>query len=215
MPEIESIADGPTRRLAETTFDRNVVVVAGAGTGKTTLLVNRFVHTLMREPHPVPITQVVALTFTNKAATEMKVRLREQLTTLARMDRRLDQGRGPGCVGVEELRQQYGLSATQVADRANAALVDLESLQSGPCTALPLICCGCIQSKAGLTRIFRRMMALSLKIISITHGNFGWILSWVGKDRIILVGMRYLARIKTPGHSTVGIRPVQRNRLPR
>ena len=131
MPEIESIADGPTRHLAETTFDRNVVVVAGAGTGKTTLLVNRFVHTLMREPHPVPITQVVALTFTNKAATEMKLRLREQLATLARSDQGQDNGRGTGGVAVEELRQQYGLSTTQVAERATAALVDLEKSPIG------------------------------------------------------------------------------------
>ena len=131
MLEIESIADGPTRRLAETTFDRNVVVVAGAGTGKTTLLVNRFVHTLMREPSPVPITQVVALTFTNKAATEMKIRLREQLTTLARSDQSQDKGRGTGVVGVAELRQQYGLSTTQVAERASAALLDLERSQIG------------------------------------------------------------------------------------
>ena len=78
------ISDQDARRAAETTFDRNVVVVAGAGTGKTTLLVNRLVHLLMREPQPVAITQTVALTYTNKAATEMKVRLRERLTALKR-----------------------------------------------------------------------------------------------------------------------------------
>ena len=78
------ISDREARESAETTFDRNVVVVAGAGTGKTTLLVNRLIHLLMREPHPVAITQIVALTFTNKAATEMKLRLRERLTVLAR-----------------------------------------------------------------------------------------------------------------------------------
>ena len=78
-----SIPDAQVRRLAESTFDRNVVVVAGAGTGKTTLLVNRFIHTLMREPNPVKVTEVVALTFTNKAATEMKIRLREHLMGLA------------------------------------------------------------------------------------------------------------------------------------
>ena len=77
------IPDFVDRELAETTFDRNVVVVAGAGTGKTTLLVNRLVYLLMKEPAPVPITQIVALTFTNKAATEMKVRLRERLALLA------------------------------------------------------------------------------------------------------------------------------------
>ena len=78
------ISDLSARRTAETTFDRNVVVVAGAGTGKTTLLVNRLIHLLMKEPRPVAITQIVALTYTNKAATEMKARLRERLTGLTR-----------------------------------------------------------------------------------------------------------------------------------
>ena len=76
------IPDRSARESAETTFNRNIVVVAGAGTGKTTLLVNRLVHLLMKEPDPIPITQVVASTFTNKAATEMKVRLRERLGVL-------------------------------------------------------------------------------------------------------------------------------------
>src|SRR6185436_14809812 len=60
-----AVPDAGVRLQAETTFDRNVVVVAGAGTGKTTLLVNRLVYLLMKEPAPVPITQIVALTFTN------------------------------------------------------------------------------------------------------------------------------------------------------
>src|SRR5919201_6272394 len=77
------LTDADARRLAESTFDRNVVVIAGAGTGKTTLLANRLVHALMREPHPLRLHQIVALTFTNKAATEMKQRLRARLAALA------------------------------------------------------------------------------------------------------------------------------------
>jgi ATP-dependent helicase/nuclease subunit A len=61
------LPDATERERAATTFDRNIVVTAGAGTGKTTLLVDRLVHLLMRDPDPVAITQVVALTFTNKA----------------------------------------------------------------------------------------------------------------------------------------------------
>jgi ATP-dependent helicase/nuclease subunit A len=83
MSNHHEIPDRVAREAAETTFDRNVVVIAGAGTGKTTLLVNRLVHLVMKEPRPVAITQVVALTFTNKAAMEMKVRLRERLMWLA------------------------------------------------------------------------------------------------------------------------------------
>ena len=44
MPNRSSLSDTAAREAAETTYDRNVVVVAGAGTGKTTLLVNRLVH---------------------------------------------------------------------------------------------------------------------------------------------------------------------------
>jgi ATP-dependent helicase/nuclease subunit A len=76
MSDVLTLADSQDRLLAETTWDRNVVVVAGAGTGKTTILVNRILNLLLREPNPLTITEIVALTLTNKAATEMKQRLR-------------------------------------------------------------------------------------------------------------------------------------------
>ena len=131
MIDSSIIPDAQNRRLAVTTFDRNVVVVAGAGTGKTTLLVNRFVHTLMRGHVPTPITQIVALTFTNKAAAEMKVRLREQLTVLAMSDCQIDEKRSSGIINVEDLRRDYQLSLDQVAERARGALFDLEKAQIG------------------------------------------------------------------------------------
>lgn len=129
MSSLRTISDLDARRAAETTFDRNVVVVAGAGTGKTTLLVNRLVHLLMREPQPVAITQIVALTYTNKAATEMKARLRERLTTLACAT--TPQTCEGGAVAVDELRMRYGLTADDIAARADSALRDLESAQLG------------------------------------------------------------------------------------
>src|SRR5215831_5992060 len=73
------LADTPARQRAVGTFDRNLVVTAGAGTGKTTLLVDRLLQLLLRDPEPLKITDIVALTFTNKAANEMKSRLRERL----------------------------------------------------------------------------------------------------------------------------------------
>ena len=75
------LPDANDRQVAVTTFDRNLVVTAGAGTGKTTLLVDRLVHLILRNPEPLKITEIVALTFTNKAADEMKLRLRERLQT--------------------------------------------------------------------------------------------------------------------------------------
>jgi ATP-dependent helicase/nuclease subunit A len=124
------LADAGARALAETTFDRNVVVVAGAGTGKTTLLANRLIHLLMREPDPAKITEIVALTFTNKAAAEMKGRLRDRLLALA--SPATDGGAGdPGVVKTADLRDRYGLSSEEIADRARSALQDLEKAQIG------------------------------------------------------------------------------------
>jgi ATP-dependent helicase/nuclease subunit A len=57
------------------THDRDVIVIAGAGSGKTHVLVERFAALL--ETHAV--SQVVAITFTNKAAREMRERVRLRL----------------------------------------------------------------------------------------------------------------------------------------
>lgn len=128
---MELIPDRRARELAETTFNRNVVVVAGAGTGKTTLLVNRLVHLLVKHPHPVTVTEIVALTFTNKAATEMKVRLRERLAVLAQPESDAARARDSGAVSAADLCARYGLSTEEVASRAAAALQDLEKSQIG------------------------------------------------------------------------------------
>ncbi|MDF0667703.1 MAG: UvrD-helicase domain-containing protein [Nitrospira sp.] len=125
------ISDRLARESAETTFDRNVVVVAGAGTGKTTLLVNRLVHLLMKEPNPVLITQVVALTFTNKAATEMKVRLRERLDVLACPKTDSIPSSDGGAVSCGDLQARYRLSVDAIAARAQTALNDIEKAQIG------------------------------------------------------------------------------------
>ena len=123
-------ADHRERRLAATTFDRNVVVTAGAGTGKTTLLVERCVNLLMREPAPVGMTELVALTFTNKAANEMKTRLRDRLEVLAGNGAARPRETG-GADEVEALCGRYGLTADEIHARARDALVDLERAQIG------------------------------------------------------------------------------------
>ncbi|MET0691328.1 MAG: UvrD-helicase domain-containing protein, partial [Candidatus Binatia bacterium] len=42
-PEKIELPDARDREVAIATFDRNLVVTAGAGTGKTTLLVDRLI----------------------------------------------------------------------------------------------------------------------------------------------------------------------------
>jgi len=121
------LPDATERARAATTFDVNVVVTAGAGTGKTTLLVDRLVHLLMRDPDPLAVTQILALTFTNKAANEMRLRLRERLESYR--STRLDTaGNEPAKIHNElrSLIQLYHLTKDEIDRRAQEALRQLE-----------------------------------------------------------------------------------------
>lgn len=60
---------------------RNVIIDAGAGTGKTSTLVRRLVNMVapLDGAPPVPIERIAAVTFTNRAAGELRLRIREEL----------------------------------------------------------------------------------------------------------------------------------------
>ena len=124
--------DSADRERATTTFDRNVVVTAGAGTGKTTLLVDRLVNLLMREPDPLRITDIVALTFTNKAANEMKARLRSRLESYTVLESpQPTPANDVADAEVDNLRVRYHLSSEDVDKRSRAALRYLERSEIG------------------------------------------------------------------------------------
>ena len=128
------LADARDREIAIGTFDRNLVVTAGAGTGKTTLLVDRLVHLLLRNPDPLEITEIVALTFTNKAADEMKLRLRQRLQAF--LDIELDRQPASDAEGktrkdVETLIALYQLSKDELDGRVQDALRNMERSDIG------------------------------------------------------------------------------------
>lgn len=71
------LIDGKQRDLASGDLSRSYIVEAAAGTGKTTVLVKRILN-LIREGE-AGLEEVVAITFTEKASAELKVKLRQEL----------------------------------------------------------------------------------------------------------------------------------------
>ena len=70
----------PEQAAAAYEIKKHISVTAGPGSGKTTVLVERYLHILREQS--LSIDQIVAITFTNRAANEMRERLRKELNLI-------------------------------------------------------------------------------------------------------------------------------------
>ena len=95
--------DAAARERIETSLDESLMVEAAAGTGKTTALVGRIVAVL--RSGRAEVDGVVAVTFTRKAAGELKLRLR----------RRLDESRAEAGDGDEKRRVESAIARLEEA----------------------------------------------------------------------------------------------------
>ncbi|HVE83928.1 MAG TPA: UvrD-helicase domain-containing protein, partial [Myxococcales bacterium] len=79
-------AHGSLRSLGPLALEQNLAIMAGAGAGKTYSLITISLHLLSgarRDGKPLHPAELCLLTFTDKAAAEMRSRLRERLDALA------------------------------------------------------------------------------------------------------------------------------------
>ncbi len=124
MTELAYWADGqriPRERFYELACDpaRSIVVEACAGAGKTWMLVSRILRALLAGAEPQ---QIVAITFTRKAAGEMRQRLAEWLAEFAQ---------APEAEQLAALRQRGVPPDEAVALRPRLATLQGELLRSG------------------------------------------------------------------------------------
>ena len=101
-PSGKPLVDARERSLAESDLNCNYWVEAGAGTGKTTLLIRRLLNIIIQGA--ARLEEIVAITFTEKAAAELKARLRDEL-----------EKRIAGAAGEEAVRIWEALEAIETA----------------------------------------------------------------------------------------------------
>ena len=128
------LADAWARETAAFGLAQNAVVEAGAGTGKTTLLVRRLAALLLGPQDAPAIEEVVALTFTEKAAGDVKIRLAQALLDAAAFLEGAPQNEkarvfSEELVGAIEAR--FKRPRPEMARRCRQALADLDKAAVG------------------------------------------------------------------------------------
>ncbi|UJS17071.1 MAG: UvrD-helicase domain-containing protein [Candidatus Jettenia sp.] len=129
--------DDATRKLAVFEQERNIVVTAGAGTGKTTLLVNRILHVLLGhkrlQTEESPIQKLVAMTFTEKAASDIKMRLLGELEKIVAVIKgnASEDEKMKGEAFLAHIRDTYQVTYREIERRARKSLEDMDKAVIG------------------------------------------------------------------------------------
>ena len=103
----------PEQKAAVGTLGKDLCVSAGAGSGKTGVLVERFVNLVVKEGLAVP--EILCITFTDKAAGEMKQRVARRFQSL----------------GLEQQRQEAEFAYISTIDSFCSRLLRENALEAG------------------------------------------------------------------------------------
>src|SRR4030042_361340 len=169
MKSETKLIDQEQRARAAGDLSQSYIIEAAAGTGKTTVLVTRIIN-LIREGE-AGLEEVVAITFTEKAAAELKVKLRQEL------ERALPK---------EANSDEY--------QRISGAISDLERMQV---TTIHSFCGSLLRERpveAGLDPNFEVADGLMARLLQ-AEGWGGWFEKKMGSDgpalhRAVLIGMK-------------------------
>jgi ATP-dependent exoDNAse (exonuclease V) beta subunit len=127
MTPAQALSDAAAREAIATSLDDTLIVEAAAGTGKTTELVGRIVGILAEGR--AEVSEIVAVTFTEKAAGELKLRLRERIDharTAASADAERRARLDKALTGLEEAHVStiHGFCADLLRERPVEARID-------------------------------------------------------------------------------------------
>lgn len=131
------VMDQEYRDIARRILDHNVVVEAGAGTGKTTLLTDRLLFLILaggKDGKGLDIARIAAMTFTKKAAGEIKARLSSKLSDLIAVidGRALPEDRQTRVVDfLMEVKQYFKRTPQQLREAAHNAVSRMDQARIG------------------------------------------------------------------------------------
>ena len=112
-PIVAAMRPSAEQLPAVTTWGRDVVVTAGAGAGKTLTLVARYLALLAAG---CPLRGAIAITFTEKAAREMRNRVRDEVRRYLETDGLPDAECDRPLTGISEWQEVYsGLDAARIS----------------------------------------------------------------------------------------------------
>ena len=148
---------------------RSFIVQAPAGSGKTELLIQRYLTLLATVDHPE---EVLAITFTRKAAAEMEIRVIEALHRASRGETpEADHERVTAAAALRVLERDRELGWQVIDNPARLRIQTLDSLNAAiarnqPLTAMHGAAGNAIVADAGMQSLYREAAAATFELLT-------------------------------------------------